>query len=95
MEDSDYPRTSISITWEGFHCGLKPRVNRALTTVQEYFQAVREKQVTTDFHLDHLAVGLSPPRNVGSLAATCSMLTIWRPCGLVAQQLILDRWSCL
>ena len=47
---------------EGFHRGFKTRVNRARPTVQEYFRAIREQQVTTDFHLDRLAVGLTPSK---------------------------------
>ena len=58
MVDPDYPRTSNLV--ECFHCGFKTRVNRARPTVQEYFRAVREEQVTTDFHLDRLAVGTYP-----------------------------------
>ena len=60
MVDPDYPRTSNLV--EGFHRGFKTRVNRARPTVQEYFRAVREEQVTTDFHLDRLAVGLTPSK---------------------------------
>ena len=60
MVDPDYPRTSNLV--EGFHRGFKTRVNRARPTVQEYFRAIREQQVTTDFHLDRLAVGLTPSK---------------------------------
>ena len=31
IKHSDYPRTSTTYTWEGFHRGLKHRVNRALS----------------------------------------------------------------
>ena len=58
--DPDYPRTSNMV--EGFHRGFKTRINRARPTVQEYFRAIREQQVTTDFHLDRLAVGLTPSK---------------------------------
>ena len=60
MVDPDYPRTSNLV--EGFHRGFKTRVNRARPTVQEYFRAILEQQVTTDFHLDRLAVGLTPSK---------------------------------
>ena len=60
MVDPEYPRTSNMV--EGFHRGFKTRVNRARPTVQEYFRAIREQQVTTDFHLDRLAVGLTPSK---------------------------------
>ena len=65
MVDPDYPRTSNLV--EGFHRGFKTRVNRARPTVQEYFRAVREEQVTTDFHMDRLA---------GVLTATCSLFAL-------------------
>ena len=42
---------------EGFHLGLKAKVNRPRPTVQEYFRAIRDQQVTTDFHQDRLASG--------------------------------------
>ncbi|KAL5251921.1 hypothetical protein ACHWQZ_G014902 [Mnemiopsis leidyi] len=60
MVDPDYPRTSNLV--EGFHRGFETRVNRARPTVQEYFRAIREQQVTKDFHLDRLAVGLTPSK---------------------------------
>ena len=34
----------------------------ARPTVQEYFRAIWEEQVTTDFHLDRFAVGLTPSK---------------------------------
>ena len=43
--DPDYPRTSNMV--EGFHRGFKTRVNRPRPTVQEYFRAIREQQITT------------------------------------------------
>lgn len=74
MVDPDYPRTSNMV--EGFHRGFKTRVNRARPTVQEYFRAIREQQVTTDFHLDRLRVGLTPSKkrrtNNDSLHRICS-----------------------
>ena len=39
---------------EGFHRGFKSRVNRPKPTVQEYFRAIREQQVITDYHIDQL-----------------------------------------
>ena len=42
---------------EGFHRGFKTRVNRPKPSVQEYFRAIKEQQVVTDYHLDRLAVG--------------------------------------
>ena len=50
--DPNYPRTSNMI--EGFHLGFKSEVNRPKPTVQEYFKAVRDQQVSTDYHLDRL-----------------------------------------
>ncbi len=47
---------------EGFHRGFKTRVNRPRPTVQEYFRAIREQQVTTDYHIDRLIVGLTPSK---------------------------------
>ena len=58
--DPEYPRTSNMV--EGFHRGFKTRVNRPRPTVQEYFRAIREQQVTTDYHIDRLAVGLTPSK---------------------------------
>ena len=60
MVDFDYPRTSNMV--EGFHRGFKTRVNRAKPSVQEYFRGISEQQVATDFHLDRLAVGISPAK---------------------------------
>ena len=45
---------------EGFHRGFKSRVNRPKPTVQEYFRAIREQQVITDYHIDRLGVGKTP-----------------------------------
>ena len=50
LVDCDYPRTGNMV--EGFHRGFKTRVNRPKPTVQEYFRAIREQQVTTDYHLE-------------------------------------------
>ena len=47
---------------EGFHRGFKTRVNRPKPSVQEYFRAIREQQVTTDFHVDRLSAGLTPAK---------------------------------
>ena len=57
MVDPEYPRTSNMVG--SFHRGFK---TRARPTVQEYFRAIREQLVTTDFHLDCLAVGLTPSK---------------------------------
>ena len=45
---------------EGFHRGFRSRITRAKSSVQEYFRVIREQQVSTDFHVDRLAVGLTP-----------------------------------
>ena len=45
---------------EGFHSGFKSKVNRPKPSVQEYFRAIRDQQVTTDYHLDRLAHGMTP-----------------------------------
>ena len=58
--DRDYPRTSNMV--EGFHLGFKCKVNRPKPSVQEYFRAVRDQQITTDFHLDRLAHGMTPAK---------------------------------
>ena len=58
--DRDYPRTSNMV--EGFHLGFKCKVNRPKPSVQEYFRAVRDQQITTDFHLDRLAHGKTPAK---------------------------------
>ena len=47
---------------EGFHRGFKSRVNRPKPTVQEYFRAIREQQVITDYHIDRLGVGKTPSK---------------------------------
>ena len=56
--DPNYPRTSNMI--KGFHLGFKSKVNRPKPTVQEYFKAVRDQQVSTDYHLDRLEQGMTP-----------------------------------
>ena len=58
--DYDFPRTSNMV--EGFHRGFKTRVNRPKPSVQEYFRAIKEQQVTTDFHVDRLGAGLTPAK---------------------------------
>ena len=58
--DPEYPRTSNMV--EGFHLGFKSKVNRPRPTVQEYFRAIRDQQVTTDYHLDRLAHGMTPAK---------------------------------
>ena len=60
LVDPDYPRTSNMV--EGFHLGFKSKVNRPKPAVQEYFRAIRDQQVTTDFHLDRLAAGMTPAK---------------------------------
>ena len=54
--DYNFPRTSNMV--EGFHRGFKTRVNRPKPSVQEYFRAIKEQQVTTDFHVDLLGAML-------------------------------------
>jgi hypothetical protein len=58
--DPNYPRTSNMV--EGFNLGFKCKVNRPKPSVQEYFRAIRDQQVTTDCHLDRLAAGLTPAK---------------------------------
>ena len=58
--DYNFPRTSNMV--EGFHRGFKTRVNRPKPSVQEYFRAIKEQQVTTDFHVDRLGAGLTPAK---------------------------------
>ena len=60
LVDPDYPRTSNMV--EGFHLGFKSKVNRPKPMVQEYFRAIRDQQVTTDYHLDRLAAGMTPAK---------------------------------
>ena len=55
--DPEYPRTSNMV--EGFHLGFKCKVNRPKPSVQEYFRAIRDHQVTTDYHLDRLTAGMT------------------------------------
>ena len=57
LVDPDYPRTI-----EGFHSGFKSKVNRPKPSVQEYFRAIPDQQVTTDYHLDWLAQGMTPAK---------------------------------
>ena len=45
---------------EGFHLGFKAKVNRPKPSVQEYVKAIRDQQVTTDFHIDRLGHGKTP-----------------------------------
>ena len=42
--------------------GLLMEVNRPKPSVQEYFRAIRDQQVTTDYHLDRLAAGMTPAK---------------------------------
>ena len=35
---------------------------RAKPSVQEYFRAIRDQQVTTDYHIDRLAAGMTPAK---------------------------------
>ena len=60
LVNPDFPRTSNMV--EGFHRGFKSRVNRPKPSVQEYFTAVREQQVITDYHIDRLDVGKTPSK---------------------------------
>ena len=62
LVDADYPRTSNMV--EGFHSGFKSKVNRPkpLVAVQEYFRAIRDQQVTTDYHLGRLTHGMTPAK---------------------------------
>ncbi|KAL5260859.1 hypothetical protein ACHWQZ_G006781 [Mnemiopsis leidyi] len=60
LNDPEFPRTSNMV--EGFHRGFRTRVNRPKPTVQEYFRAIREQQVITDFHVDRLGVGKTPSK---------------------------------
>ena len=38
------------------------QVNQPKPSVQEYFRAIRDQQVTTDYHLDRLAAGMTPAK---------------------------------
>ena len=59
LVDPDYPQTSNMVdSVEGF----KSKVNRPTPSVQEYFRAIRDQQVTTDYHLDRLAHGMTPAK---------------------------------
>ena len=65
LVDPDYPRTSNMV--EGFHSDLKSKVNRHKPSVQENFRAIRDQQVTTDYHLDRLAHGMTPAKKSKNL----------------------------
>ena len=56
LVDPDYPHTSNMV--EGF----KSKDNRPKPSVQEYFRANRDQQVTTDYHLDRLAHDMTPAK---------------------------------
>ena len=60
LKDPEFPRTSNMV--EGFHRGFRTRVNRPKPSVQEYFRAIREQQVTSDYHIDRLGVGKTPSK---------------------------------
>ena len=79
LQDPEFPRTSNMV--EGFHRGFKTRVNRPKPSVQEYFRAIKEQQVVTDYHLDRLAVGKTPSkkRRISSsiLYDLCSFYTTY------------------
>jgi hypothetical protein len=47
---------------EGFHLCFKCKVNRSKPSVQEYFIAIRDQQVTTDYDLARLAAGMTPAK---------------------------------
>ena len=47
---------------EGFHRGFKSRVNRPKPSVQEYFRAIRDQQVITDYHIDRMSAGITPSK---------------------------------
>ena len=55
--------------------------NRPKPSVQEYFRAIKEQQVVTDYHLDRLAVGKTPSkkRRISSsiLYDLCSFYTTY------------------
>ena len=59
-QDPEFPRTSNMV--EGFHRGFRTRLNRPKPSVQEYFRAIREQQVTSDYHIDRLGVGKTPSK---------------------------------
>ena len=60
LKDPEFPQTSNMV--EGFHRGFKSKVNRPKPTVQEYFRAIREEQVITDYRVDRLGVGKTPSK---------------------------------
>ena len=61
---SSKDREDLNSWWTrtGLHRGFKSRVNRPKPTVQEYFRAIREQQVITDYHIDRLGVGKTPSK---------------------------------
>ena len=65
LVDPDYLRTSNMV--EGFHSGFKSKVNRPKPSVQEYFRAIRDQQVTTDYLLDRLAHGMTPAKKLKNM----------------------------
>ena len=79
MIDCNFPRTSNMV--EGFHRGFKSRVNRPKPSVQEYFRAIREQQVTTDYHIDRMSAGITPSKkrktnNDGLYAICCDSIRV-------------------
>ena len=58
--DSNFPRTSNMV--EGFHRGFKTRVHRPKPSVQEYFRAIDQQQILTDYHIDRLEAGKTPSK---------------------------------
>ena len=79
--EKTYLGSAIVDSEEGFHRGFKTRVNRPKPSVQEYFRAIKEQQVVTDYHLDRLAVGKTPSkkRRISSsiLYDLCSFYTTY------------------
>ena len=79
--DPEFPRMSNMV--EGFHRGFKTRVHRPKPSVQDYFRAIREQQVMTDFHLDRLEAGITPVVllyclliSVRAIPASCSVFVV-------------------
>jgi hypothetical protein len=60
LSDPNFPRTSNMV--EGFHRGFKTRVHRPKPSVQEYFRAIDQEQVMTDYHIDRLEGGKTPSK---------------------------------
>ena len=60
LYDPNFPRTSNMV--EGFHRGFRTRVHRPKPSVQEYFRAIDQQQVMTDYHLDRLVGGKTPSK---------------------------------